>query len=80
MEYALILDTNKRLLEAGDDQARSEEEILIELNKKNLSCGVSMTRNLYARERDIENQLELVKKAVKMNLICYFSKMKYVDN
>lgn len=46
LEYALILDTNKRLLEAGDDQARSEEEILIELNKKNLSCGVSMTRNL----------------------------------
>ena len=34
LEYQLILDTNKRLREAGDSQARSEEEILIELNKK----------------------------------------------
>lgn len=63
LEYALILDTNKRLLEAGDDQARSEEEILIELNKKKLELWSEYDQKiLYARERDIENQLELVKK------------------
>lgn len=63
LEYALILDTNKRLLEAGDDQARSEEEILIELNKKKLKLWSDYDNKiLSARERDIENQLELVKK------------------
>lgn len=63
IEYALILDTNKRLLEAGDDQARSEEEILIELNKKKLELWSEYDQKILdARERDIENQLELVKK------------------
>lgn len=63
LEYALILDTNKRLLEAGDDQARSEEEILIELNKKKLELWSEYDQKILdARERDIENQLKLVKK------------------
>lgn len=63
LEYALVLDTNKRLLEAGDDQARSEEEILIELNKKKLELWSEYDQKILdARERDIENQLELVKK------------------
>lgn len=63
LEYALILDTNKRLLEAGDDQARSEEEILIELNKKKLELWSEYDQKILdARERDIENQLELIKK------------------
>lgn len=63
LEYALILDTNKKLLEAGDDQARSEEEILIELNKKKLELWSEYDQKILdARERDIENQLELVKK------------------
>lgn len=63
LEYALILDTNKRLLEAGDDQAHSEEEILIELNKKKLELWSEYDQKILdARERDIENQLELVKK------------------
>lgn len=63
LEYALILDINKRLLEAGDDQARSEEEILIELNKKKLELWSEYDQKILdARERDIENQLELVKK------------------
>lgn len=63
LEYALILDTNKRLLEAGDDQARSEEEILIELNKKKLELWSEYDQKILdARERDIENQIELVKK------------------
>lgn len=62
-EYKLVLDTNKRLLEAGDDQARSEEEILIELNKKKLELWSEYDQKILdARERDIENQLELVKK------------------
>lgn len=63
LEYALILDTNKRLLEAGDNQARSEEEILIELNKKKLELWSEYDQKILdARERDIENQLELIKK------------------
>ena len=63
IEYALILDTNKKLLAAGDDQARSEEEILIELNKKKLELWSEYDQKILdARERDIENQLELVKK------------------
>ena len=63
LEYALILDTNKRLLEAGDDQARSEEEILIELNKKKLELWSEYDQKILdARKRDIENQLKLVKK------------------
>lgn len=63
LEYALILDTNKRLLEAGDNQAHSEEEILIELNKKKLELWSEYDQKILdARKRDIENQLELVKK------------------
>lgn len=69
LEYALILDTNKRLLEAGDDQARSEEEILIELNKKKLELWSEYDQKILdARERDIENQLELVKKGTEEEL------------
>lgn len=63
LEYALMLDTNKKLLEAGDNQARSEEEILIEFNKKKLELWSEYDQKILdARERDIENQLELVKK------------------
>ena len=63
IEYALILDTNRRLLEAGDDQARSEEEILIELNKKKLQLWSEYDQQiLEARQRDIEAQLEIVQK------------------
>lgn len=63
IEYAFILDTNKRLLEAGDNQARSEEEILIELNKKKLELWSEYDQKILdAREHDIENQLGLVKK------------------
>ena len=69
LEYALILDTNKRLLEAGDNQARSEKEILIELNKKKLELWSEYDQKILdARERDIENQLELVKKGTEEEL------------
>lgn len=62
-EYRLILDTNAKLLAAGDEHARSEEEILIELNRKKLDLYADYDKQILdARERDIENQLELVKK------------------
>lgn len=68
-EYKLVLDTNAKLLAAGDEYARSEEEILIEFNKKKLELYARYDKQiLSARERDIENQLELVKKGTKEEL------------
>lgn len=68
-EYKLILDTNAKLLAAGDKHARSEEEILIELNKKKLELYAEYDKQiLSARERDIENQLKLVKKGTEEEL------------
>lgn len=68
-EYKLVLDTNAKLLAAGDEYARSEEEILIEFNKKKLELYARYDKQiLSARERDIENQLELVKKGAKEEL------------
>lgn len=62
-EYQLVLDTNAKLLAAGDEHARSEEEILIELNRKKFDLYADYDKQILdARERDIENQLELVKK------------------
>lgn len=69
VEYKLVLDTNAKLLAAGDEHARSEEEILIELNKKKLELYADYDKQiLSARERDIENQLELVKKGTEEEL------------
>ena len=68
-EYKLVLDTNAKLLAAGDEHARSEEEILIEFNKKKLQLYTDYDKQiLSARERDIENQLELVKKGTEEEL------------
>ena len=68
-EYKLILDTNAKLLAAGDDQARSEEEILIEFNKKKLELYADYDKQiLSAREHDIESQLKLVKKGTEEEL------------
>lgn len=68
-EYRLVLDTNAKLLAAGDEHARSEEEILIEFNKKKLELYADYDKQiLNARERDIENQLELVKKGTEEEL------------
>ena len=68
-EYKLVLDTNAKLLAAGDKHARSEEEILIEFNKKKLELYADYDKQiLSARERDIENQLEVVKKGTKEEL------------
>lgn len=63
LEYGLVLDTNRRLLEAGDEEARSEEEILTELNKKKMDLFAEYDKQiLEARQADIESQLELVRK------------------
>lgn len=68
-EYKLVLNTNAKLLAAGDEHARSEEEILIEFNKKKLELYADYDKQiLSARERDIENQLELVKKGTEEEL------------
>lgn len=68
-EYELVLDTNAKLLAAGDEQARSEKEILIEFNKKKLELYADYDKQiLSAREHDIENQLELVKKGTEEEL------------
>ena len=68
-KYKLVLDTNAKLLAAGDEHARSEEEILIEFNKKKLELYADYDKQiLSARERDIENQLELVKKGTEEEL------------
>lgn len=68
-EYKLVLDTNAKLLAAGDEHARSEEEILIEFNKKKLELYADYDKQiLSARECDIENQLELVKKGTEEEL------------
>lgn len=68
-EYKLVLDTNAKLLAAGDEHARSEEEILIEFNKKKLELYADYDKQiLNARERDIENQLEPVKKGTEEEL------------
>lgn len=69
-EYKLTLDTNAKLLAAGDEHARSEEEILIEFNKKKLQLYSDYNKQILdARGRDIENQLGLVKKGSKEELL-----------
>lgn len=69
LEYALIIDSNKKLLEAGDEHARSEEEIIIELNKKKLQLWAKYDQHILdIRKQNIEDQIELVKKGSKEEL------------
>ena len=63
LEYALILDTNRKLLAAGDEQARSEEEIITELNRKKLELWTDYDKQILdTRQQDIEAQLGLVQR------------------
>lgn len=63
LEYALILESNKKLRDAGDEQARSEEEILIELNDKKIEIWNKYDQQILdIRKRNIEDQLALVQK------------------
>lgn len=62
-EYNLILEDNKKLRELGDDQARSEEEIIIEFEQQRLKLfGEYDKKLLTQRQQSTETQLELVKK------------------
>lgn len=63
LEYQLTLESNRKLLEAGDEHARSEEEIIIEFNKKRLELWADYDKRILdIRQTDIDNQLEMVKK------------------
>lgn len=69
LEYTLTLESNRKLLEAGDERARSEEEIIIEFNKKRLELWSEYDRQILdIRQADINSQLELVKKGSEQEL------------
>lgn len=63
LEYNLIIDTNRKLREAGDKQARSDEELIIEYNSKKLKIWSEYDQKiLNIRKQNIEDQLNVVKK------------------
>lgn len=62
-EYKLILADNKALRELGNEQARSEEEIIIEFEQKRLKLFADYDKKLLVqRQQSVETQLELVEK------------------
>ena len=69
LEYQLTLESNRRLLDAGDEHARSEEEIIIEFNKKRLELWSDYDKQILdIRQTDIDNQLEVVRKGSEQEL------------
>lgn len=63
LEYALVKDANKKLLDEGDSHARSEEEIFAEYQKKQLELWSKYDQQiLNIRKQNTEDQLALVKK------------------
>lgn len=61
LELAMVLETNRALAEANDEQARSEEEVIAEYNKKKLDLWASYDEQiLEARQKNIEQQLDIV--------------------
>lgn len=63
LEYALVKDANKKLLDEGDSHARSEEEITADYQKKQLELWSKYDQQIInIRKQDTEDQLELVKK------------------
>ncbi len=63
LEYTLVKDANRKLLDEGDSHARSEEEITAEYQKKQLELWSKYDQQIInIRKQDIEDQLELVKK------------------
>ena len=63
IEYQLVLESNRKLLKAGDEHARSEEEIIVEFNKRRLELWANYDQQiLEIRQNDTDAQLELVKK------------------
>ena len=69
LEYQLTLESNRRLLDAGDERARSEEEIIIEFNKKRLELWSDYDKQILdIRQTDIDNQLKVVRKGSEQEL------------
>ena len=69
LEYQLVLETNKKLLDAGDDQARSEDEIILEWNKKKLEIWSEYDKKILSiRQQNIDDQLVLVEKGTREEL------------
>ena len=69
LEYTLVRDANKKLLNEGDKHARSEEEINAEYQKKQLELWSKYDQQIInIRKQDIEDQLELVKKGTEEEL------------
>lgn len=63
LEYTLVKDANRKLLDEGDSHARSEEEITAEYQKKQLELWSKYDQQIInIRKQDIEGQFELVKK------------------
>lgn len=62
-EYALTIETNKKLREANDEHARDEEDILNEWNAKRVKIWAEYDKKILdQRARNIDDQLLLVKK------------------
>lgn len=62
-EYKLILADNKALRDLGNEQARSEEEIIVEFEQKRLKLFADYDKKLLVqRQQGVETQLELVEK------------------
>ena len=63
VEYALTIETNKKLREANDEHARDEEDILNEWNAKRVKIWAEYDKKILdQRARNIDDQLLLVKK------------------
>lgn len=61
IEYKMVSDANKKLLEENDKNARSEEEITAEYQKKFLQLWADYDKLILSmRSKNIETQLELV--------------------
>lgn len=69
LEYQLVLETNRKLLEAGDSQARSEKEIVLEWNKKKLKIWSDYDKKILSiRQQNVDDQLTLVEKGTREEL------------
>lgn len=63
IKYSLIIDANRELLKAHSDEARSEEEIIIELNKKKIELWSTYDKKILdLRAQNVSDQLKLVQK------------------
>lgn len=69
IEYQMIKNTNAKLLEEGDEYARSDEEIEAEHQQKILAIWAEYDKKILdIRKQNVDDQLELVKKGSKDEL------------